>query len=397
MLTIPRSTALRFRQVLKRALMLDGYRRSWPPVLCQVRRDKVILEAGQQGLAMRLHVDPAGGAGAVAFRADLLMQFEGRDDALVTLESVGLGKGVARWTDGGVPKAVEFDTMPPEEAGCFPDEPRLTPMQDNFMPALAEAIRAAARQSQRVGLTRVLLRGKGGELVASDSKQLLIQRGFPFPWEEDVLIPRIPAPDGRPLGTSGPVGIGRTAEQVVIRVAPWAFALPIDTENPFPGIEAVIPRASATTGRLHPGQRRGRPGRGRSHPGPLDGHRLGRGGRRKPDLPAPSPLAGIHGGPGRPARQTGVLPRPETHLRVDAVGGDVCGPARAAGQARTAPGGRDFGDRGPNAAEEGFHGAGVDERSCAEPGRGDRRRGLNRPGHGGRRDRRGRRCRQSAP
>jgi hypothetical protein len=125
----------------------------------------------------------------------------------------------------------------------------LTLMPETFLPAIADAIRTTSKHHTRIGLTRVVLRGKGGEIVASDSRQL-VQRGFPFPWADDVLIPRLPALDGRPLDVTGPAGIGRTAEHVVIRVAPWAFALPIDTDNPFPAIEAVIPRASAATGRL---------------------------------------------------------------------------------------------------------------------------------------------------
>jgi hypothetical protein len=251
MLTFPRSAALRFRQTLKRSATTDPSRTASTQILCQARRNELTLEAGQSGVAVRLYLDAAGSTGAMAIRADLLGQIEGRDDSPVSLEPTEPGKGIARWTDGGVPKAVEFDVLPPEEARAFPDEPRLTPMPDGFLPALAEAVRTAAKHHIKVGLTRILLRGKSGEIIASDGKQLLVQRGFPFPWEDDVLVPRITALDGRPLGTTGPVGIGRTAGHVVLRVAPWAFALPIDSDNTFPAIEAVIPRASAATARLH--------------------------------------------------------------------------------------------------------------------------------------------------
>jgi hypothetical protein len=251
MLTFPRSAALRFRQTLKRSAATDPSRTASTPVLCQARRNELTLEAGQNGVAVRLYLNAASGSGAISFRCDLLGQIEGRDDSPVTLEPTEPGKGIARWADGGVPKAIEFDIVPPEEARAFPDEPRLTPMPDGFLPALAEAVRTAAKHHVKIGLTRILLRGKSGEIIASDGKQLLVQRGFPFPWEDDVLIPRITALDGRPLGTTGPAGIGRTAGHVVLRVAPWAIALPIDGDDTFPAIEAVIPRASAVTARLH--------------------------------------------------------------------------------------------------------------------------------------------------
>jgi hypothetical protein len=251
MLTIPRSGALRFRQILNKSVMADQFRSAWPTVLCQARRNELVLEAGQGGMAVRLYLEAAGAGGAIAFRGDLLPQIDGKDDEPVILEAIGPDKGVARWTDAGVPKAVEFDSVPPEHARAFPDEPRLTAMPETFLSALAEAVRTVAKTSTvRVGLTRILLQGKGGEIAGTNGQQLLIQRGFPFPWEDDVLIPRVAALDGRPLGTAGPVGIGRTETHVVLRVAPWAFALPIDTENIFPGIEAVIPRASAAGGRL---------------------------------------------------------------------------------------------------------------------------------------------------
>src|SRR5215204_2492459 len=104
MLTIPRNTALRFRSILKRSVMLDAFRTAWPVVLCRAGRGELTLEAGQGGFAVRLAVASAAAAGgALAFRGDLLSRFESRDDTPVTLEAVGPNRGVARWADGGVP------------------------------------------------------------------------------------------------------------------------------------------------------------------------------------------------------------------------------------------------------------------------------------------------------
>src|SRR5204863_9620107 len=102
---------------------------------------------------------------------------------------------------------------------------------DGFTPALAGAARPTPRQSIRVALTRLQLRGKTGEVVASDARQLLVQRGFRFPWPDDVLVPRVPALAGTEVSTCAPVGVGRTPTHVIIQAAPWAFALPIDTAS----------------------------------------------------------------------------------------------------------------------------------------------------------------------
>ena len=53
--------------------------------------------------------------------------------------------------------------------------------------------RTAARESTRYGLSLVQLRGRAGEVVATDGRCLLVQGGFPLPWPEDVLVPRVAA------------------------------------------------------------------------------------------------------------------------------------------------------------------------------------------------------------
>jgi hypothetical protein len=118
-LTLPRSAVLKFRMALRRTVMFDALRNTWPTVVCSARRGELMLEASQGGFAVLLSIDAGSAGGALAFRGDVLARFEGRDDALVTLESVGLNKGVARWTDGGVPQSVELDTVPVEDIRLF--------------------------------------------------------------------------------------------------------------------------------------------------------------------------------------------------------------------------------------------------------------------------------------
>jgi hypothetical protein len=103
-------------------------------------------------------------------------------------------------------------------------------------------------------LTQVQVRGKAGQVVATDGKQLLVQGGFPFPWSEDVLVPRVPAFGLRELAGESPVEVGRTASHVAVRAGSWTFLLPIDTTSRYPDINQVIPRPGhqATCLRLHP-------------------------------------------------------------------------------------------------------------------------------------------------
>jgi hypothetical protein len=100
-------------------------------------------------------------------------------------------------------------------------------------------------------LTRIELRGRRGQLAATDGRQLLVQGGFALPWSEDVLIPALPLFVSRDLPSDGPIAIGRTAQHVSLRIGPWLLHLEIDAEGRFPNADTVIPRMDAMVSRLH--------------------------------------------------------------------------------------------------------------------------------------------------
>jgi hypothetical protein len=87
-------------------------------------------------------------------------------------------------------------------------------------------------------------------VVATDGKQLLVQRGFAFPWKEDLLVPRLSAVGLRELQAEDQIGVGRTDKHVVLRAGPWTFALGIDASSRYPDVAVAIPRATPETSRL---------------------------------------------------------------------------------------------------------------------------------------------------
>jgi hypothetical protein len=251
-IALPRALARQFRAVLRHSLMDQEPRGSWPLVLCKTGKDGLTLQACQGDMALRYHLAGTRSPEAIAFRASVLAEFEGRRDDPVELEQVAFGKGQARWTDGGVPRAIDLETVVPESASEFPGLPRqFTPMPAGFLRALDEAAKTIARDSARFALTRLQLRGKTGEVVATDGRQLLVQGGFTFPWSDTVLVPRVPAFGTRELAGEGEVGVGRTSTHVAVRIGAWTFLLAIDTHSRFPNVDAVIPRASPGASRLH--------------------------------------------------------------------------------------------------------------------------------------------------
>jgi hypothetical protein len=96
----------------------------------------------------------------------------------------------------------------------------------------------------------VQLRGKEKEVIATDGKQLLVQRGFTMPWSDAVLVPRLSAFMCREMDGDGPIGLGRTDKHVVLRVGSWTFLLTIDAASRYPDVTTVIPRATNRGSRL---------------------------------------------------------------------------------------------------------------------------------------------------
>jgi hypothetical protein len=221
-------------------------------VLCRPDKNGLVLQACQGDLALRYHLEGARPPDAIAFRASVLAEFEGRRDEPVELEQVAFGKGQARWTDGGVPRVIDLETVVPDSAPAFPTLPKqFTPMPAEFIQALDEAAKTTARESVRFALARIQLQGKTGEIVATDGRQLLVQGGFAFPWTDTVLVPRVPAFGIRELANEGKVAVGRTKTHVAVQLGPWTFLLAIDTRSRFPDVDGAVPRVTSGASRLH--------------------------------------------------------------------------------------------------------------------------------------------------
>jgi hypothetical protein len=256
MIELPRELARRFRAVLRQSLMVEGPRGPWPVLVVRAEWEVLTLQACNGEMALRgVQAGAVGGAGALAFRSDLLAQFQGRSAGPVTLEAATPGQGRARWEEAGVSRTIEFEAAAPEAVPKFPALPReFIPMPAGLLQALAEAAYTTPRINARYAMTRVLLRGKAGQVIATDGKQLLAQNGFSFPWAEDLLVPRLPACGLKELASEEPVEVGRTADHVAVRAGAWTFLLAIDKTARYPDVKQVIPRPGpqASCLRFHP-------------------------------------------------------------------------------------------------------------------------------------------------
>ncbi len=250
MIALSRSLARQFRTFLRRCLLPPGPRE--PPWIRLHVGPKGLEMAARQPECSIVYQQPGKHPPeTLFFPADVLADIEGKDGS-VTLEASSDSKGEARWNDGGVPRLRPFDIVLPERRQELPDMPsHLKLLEPAFLPALAEAARTTARDGVRYALTRIQLRGRRGQVVATDGRQLFMQGGFSLPWPEDVLIPALPLFVSRDLPTNEPVAIGRTANHVSLRIGLWTFHLEIDSSGHYPNADGVIPKADTLASRLH--------------------------------------------------------------------------------------------------------------------------------------------------
>src|SRR5437667_196777 len=123
MIEIHRALARQFRAVVRRLLTSQERRSSWPLVLCQAGEDGLAIQSSLGDVAVLYHEPQARSPEAIAFRVPVLSEFEGRTSDVVTLEQVAEGKVRTRWTDGAVPRLVDFDTVTPDSDPAFPTLP----------------------------------------------------------------------------------------------------------------------------------------------------------------------------------------------------------------------------------------------------------------------------------
>jgi len=249
MIVFTRALARLLVSVLRRSLIESGARWQAPWLLCRTDGEGLMIyaEAGMVGVCYRAPGRPA--PDAMAFNAAVLEAVGGRrGDEPIVFESVGKRKGRARWQNGNVPRLQEFETRSPDQVPQCPALPKhWSPQPPSYLLAFDEAAQTAAGEAAKFAMTRIQLHGKLGQIVATDSKQALLQSGFRFPWEDSVLVPSLRAFGRRELNQENVIRIGRTEKMVCLQAGSWSFFLGIDTTGRFPPVHDIIPRPKSIT------------------------------------------------------------------------------------------------------------------------------------------------------
>ncbi len=251
MITITRSVARQLRNVLRRAKLLKGPHGRDIGLRFSTGPEGLCLAAACAELAIEYRQPGALPVSECAIAADTLTRLEGRDDSPVTFTlDDATWQVTIRWTDRGVANQDVVPTLNIAELPPVPKAPeRWTDSEPRLIPAFRDAMATRDSGSTRFAFDCVQARGTEGELVASDSRQLLVQRGFQFPWREELLLWGTDVFASRELLGHDGVRIGRTDKVASIQTGPWTVHLAF-CEGRFANVQRVIPAETAVKARL---------------------------------------------------------------------------------------------------------------------------------------------------
>jgi hypothetical protein len=248
MIELPRREAGRFRALARRCVV-GRPRGPAPPVILRQDQNCLTLSTslGEVTLSLRLSVPTAVECESIVPSA-VLEAVEGNDSGSATIDVASSGKIRCRWTNRGESREASFDA-PASAAMPMAESPpsrarRMRSVDESFLSALHECGRTTSGESVRYAFSRVQLRGKEGQVIATDGRQLLVCSGFEFPFEENVLIPAVPVFGNREITAQPSVRVGSVGSEIIVEVGPWTVGLTIDRNARFPDVATVLARST---------------------------------------------------------------------------------------------------------------------------------------------------------
>jgi hypothetical protein len=236
MITITRNLARHLRSVIRRALHVTPS--CQPAIHFLAGSDGLRVQARNREAAIQYH--QAGEFPAERFLVpyELLADCEARKEEPIELTAEG-NRVLASWRDGAVQQVVRY-AVPRVKEEPFPAEP------DNFVanePDLWHALRDAGQvtdeDSPRYALACLQLRGSG-QIAATDGHQALLQAGFHFPWQGELLVRANRLLGSQELRPEETLLVGGGKDWVTLRLGAWTLHLAIEKMGKFPRIDEVL-------------------------------------------------------------------------------------------------------------------------------------------------------------
>jgi len=250
LLTISRSVLRRFRTLCRRGGLHKTHVSGGPVVTFVGGADGCRIQAASTDIAIEYRESGSCHDETIRLPLAALELCEGRDDGLVTIEAHTDDQVRLSWSDRGVPRRSE-QVQP--EIGNTPFPPAPTTFISNpagLWSDLGDAVATTDPQSSRYALGCVHLRGVLGRIETTDGRQVLVQSGYHFAFQEDVLIPGSKLLGSADIVSGETIEIGRTEDHVGFRFGCWLILLRIQKDARFPKIDQIVPNPEAAKSRL---------------------------------------------------------------------------------------------------------------------------------------------------
>lgn len=254
MITISRSILRQFRALVRKAGIHKTSSALASPLVLVARDDGLKILAQSHDVSLCRELPGSFANEQFVLPLQFLDDCAGRKDVPVTIENQPDGRIAAQWREGGIPQLVQYDawTKDVPEWPAMPED--LAANELGLLAAIAAASETTDAESSRYALGCIQFQGSSGSLIATDGRQLLVQRGYEFPWQEDVLAPGSNIFACADLPRDEPVCVGKTDKHVAIIVGPWQMWLRIEAEARFPQTADLVrlPATALNRCRLSP-------------------------------------------------------------------------------------------------------------------------------------------------
>ena len=248
MISISRSLARQFRAVARRAGLCKVGQPGSACVRLIATADTLRMQSTNGRVAVEHQTAGRFDPTDIAVPLQLFADCEAKNDGYVTIRRNDSSGIAASWADRGVPQHKEYSAANASEIPVLSQELMQNP--PNLLVALRDAKATTEGSSTRYALDCVQLNGATGTIAATDTHQLLIQTGFQFPWQDQVLMHSTDVFASRELPAESPVEIGRTESGVTVRVGEWTIHHEVHKDGRFPNVEQIVPKPVAIKTRM---------------------------------------------------------------------------------------------------------------------------------------------------
>lgn len=243
MITITRNLARKLRLMAKRGLGWSG-RHAREAFQCQVKDGKLRIDAVSNNVSLTYVQETEQMEDRLMFPITALALCEGKTDEPVTFEFPDDKHIHVAWQDGSIPQVRELEARSdPAVRICAPiniESESWSVQPPHFLTALRDAVATTEQSPSRYALNCLQLRGTTGAIAATDGRQILVQGGMSFPWQEDLLVQGSDVFNSPVIAHDQSVLVAKTDTHVLFQFGCWTIGFKIQTDLRFPKIDALL-------------------------------------------------------------------------------------------------------------------------------------------------------------